>query len=194
MENKEILLSILEELKKSNERERTPYYKEWFPFVFHIYMAGKYVRDPTFGTNKWGFNKIENKDLHYDFPYEFHSLKLYTEYNQYKPAIRLIVNGTVYPTKQVLLSNYSTYDDWQEFVGHNYNYQRAYMFWSRQGMQSGHGYADYPFKMVVPANWTLNFSFFMTSTSAQWHQLEIMGWKLHYKSVDYIQELEEAII
>ena len=192
--NMEILLQkILNEVEKTNLQNRSPYYKEWHPLFFVFYMKGAYVIDPNFGTNKWGFVKLNNKDLLYDFPYEFHSFTLHTEQRTYKPALRFVINGKVFPDKQIIASNENDFKDWVEFVGHNYDYQRCYQFSNQESYQSGYGRAEYPFKMIVPKNWTLNFEFFMTSTSVYWHTLEIHGWKLHYKNVDFIKELEGSV-
>jgi len=53
-------------------------------------------------------------------------------------------------------------------------------------------HATYPFKMVVRKPWSLNFEFFQTTTSYQWHTVEIMGWKLFYDTADVVKELENV--
>ncbi len=193
MENKEILLSILEQLEKLNTSAHDLYYKEWFPITFQFYAKGQYIRDPHFGSSKWGFKKLNLANLTYDFDYEFHSLYAHTENRQYNSAFKLVINDVPYPNIERIASEYSNYDNWQEFVAHNYCYERPFRFCRIVSHQSNHGHADYPFEMVVKKPWDLNFEFFQTSTSNYWHFLQIHGWKLHSVNKKFIKELEGII-
>lgn len=195
MENsKEVLLDILEQLKQLNTKEHDLYYKEWHPMSFQFYVKGYYVRDPVFGTNKWGFVRLNQNDLILDFDYEFDSIQTHTENRQYNTAFRLIINKKAFPPKERIASEYEpNYDDWQEFLGHNYCYQHPYRFGREWLYQSNHGIADYPFKMVVKKNWSLNFDIFQSSTSYYWHFMVINGWKLHTVNKDFIKQIEGAI-
>ncbi|GAG87545.1 unnamed protein product, partial [marine sediment metagenome] len=88
--------------------------------------------------------------------------------------------------------SYAPYVYYREYTGHNYNYMRCFQFSKIHNQQ--YGQAEYPFKMIVNKNWTLNFEFFQTSTSNYWHYLMIFGWKLHYhETEDLIKELKEAV-
>lgn len=195
-ENMEDLLqNILSELEELNSKEGDLYYKEWHPMTFQFYVKGYQIRDPLFGTSKWGFQKLNNDDLQLDFDYEFDSLQAHTENRQYNASFRLVINGLSYPNKERIASEYApNYDDWQEFIAHNYCYQRAFRFARIWLYQSNHGYGDYPFKMRVNKGWTLNFDIFQTSTNNYWHFLIINGWKLHTVNKNFIKKLEKAII
>lgn len=181
---------ILEQLIKLNQKQDVKYRKEWYPLFFHFYTKGYYVADPSYGTNKWGFKRIPGlNDLKLDFDYEFHSLELHTENRTYKPALRLIINGSVYPNVQRIVSGENNFDGFREFQGHNYNYQRCYQFSNVETYQSGYGSAHYPFKMIVERPWFLNFEIFQTTTSVYWHTLVINGWRLHPIEKEKIEEL-----
>lgn len=192
-----ILKDILSELEKLNQKQDVKFYKEWYPLFFHFNSKGYQITDANYGASKWGFRKIENKDLKLDFDYEFHSLDLHTENRNYKPAIRLILNGSVYPNVQRIVSDEGSFDDWVEFEGHNYNYQRVYQFSDQESYQSNMGRAHYPFKMTIHRPWQLNFEFFQTSTSTYWHTLTINGWRLHpiedKKVENIVSDLEKIV-
>lgn len=184
-----VLDSILEELKKLNQKQDIKYRKEWYPLCFNFYAKGGYVADPTHGTNKWGYRKIDQPDLKLDFDYEFHSLDMHTEYKDYKPALMLIINGARYPNVQRFASDQNSFDEWREFQGHNFNYQRFFQFNMYHTGDSNEGSAHYPFKMTVKKPWNLNFDYFSTSTSYHFHILVINGWRLYPIESKEIEEL-----
>lgn len=192
-----VLGDILDQLKQLNDKQDISYYKEWHPMVFQFYVKGYYVNDPQFGTNKWGFKRLNQDPLELDFDYEFHSLYAHTENRQYNSAFRLVLNGMSYPDIARMASEYSNYDNWQIYQGHNYCYQRAFRFARIWLYQSNHGHGEYPFKQVMKKPWNLNFDIFQSSTSYYWHFLQINGWKLHsVKSEDMgllVKELEELV-
>ncbi len=193
-ENNILLGKILKELEKLNSREGESDLREWYPLFFTFYVKGAYVDDDKYGANKWGFKKMNNDDLKYDFDYQFNSLTLHTEARSYKPALRMVINGKNYPETQIIVSNENDFNNWQEFLGHNYSYQRAFQFSLVESYQSNFGYGQYPFKMLVKANWTLNFEIFMATNSLYWHTLEIEGWKIHETKKERISELEDLVI
>ncbi len=41
--------------------------------------------------------------------------------------------------------------------------------------------------------WTLNFDIFQTTTSYNWHFLQIHGWKLHPIQKEQLEELTEEL-
>lgn len=190
-----VLNSILEELQKLNKKDEKLFYKEWYPLAFQFYVKGYYVNDPEFGTNKWGFVKLDLDDLKLDFDYEIHSLYAHTENRQYNASFKLILDGKSYPNVERIASEYSQYTDWKEYTGHNYCYQRSYRFARIWLYQSNHGHGEYPFIMTMKAPWTLNFEIFQTTTSYYWHFLQIQGWKLHpiekESLEDLVSDLEE---
>lgn len=193
----EILNNILEQLKLLNAKDEIKFYKEWYPLSFQFYVKGYYVNDDNFGTNKWGFKKLDLDDLKFDFDYEFDSLYAHTENRQYNPSFRLVLNGQSIPDVERIASEYSQYTDWKEYAGHNYCYQRSYRFALIWLYQSNHGYGHYPFKQVMEAPWTLNFDIFQTTTSYYWQWLQINGWILHpiqkQSREELISEIEEMI-
>lgn len=188
----EILLEgILKQLKTLNRKQGDEYYKEWYPMTFQFYAKGQYVKDPHFGTSKWGFKRLQNDPLRLNYNYEFDSLYLHTEECTYAKAIRLVINGMPYPEIERMASDYENYDDWQEFIGHNYCYERGFRFCVKKEQNTSYGYAEYPFKMTVKAPWTLNFDWFSTTTSDKWGYLIILGWKLHKIQSVELEELRE---
>ena len=161
----ELLENILAQLKLLTQEKEAKYYKEWFPMIFQFYVKGYYVNDPVFGTNKWGFVKLDQSALQLNYDYEFHSLYTHTQERQYDPAFRLVINGVSYPDTERIASEDAQFDDWVEYAGHNYCYERAYRFARIWLYQSNYGYGDYPFILEVKKPWTLNFDIFQTTTS-----------------------------
>ena len=155
-----ILQEILQELKSLNQKQDTKYYKEWYPMTFQFYAKGHTINDDHFGSSKWGFRRIKNNPLRLNYDYEFDSLYLHTEESTYAKAIRLVINGMPHPEVERLASDYDNYDDWQEFIAHNYCYERGFRFCVKKEQNTSYGYAEYPFKMTVKAPWTLNFDWF----------------------------------